>query len=53
MNNESKDTQSIVTDQVKPIDPESETTQLSEQDLNKVAGGQTKVVGSSSNIKNN
>ena len=52
MNNETKDTQSIATDQLKPIDPENETTQLSEQDLNKVAGG-GQVVGSSSNIKNN
>ena len=52
MNNETKDTQSIATDQLKPIDPENETTQLSEQDLNKVAGGRP-VVGSSSNIKNN
>ena len=42
MNNETKDTQSIATDQVKPIDPENETTQLSEQELDSVSGGSNK-----------
>lgn len=31
----------------------TETNELTEENLEKVAGGQTKVVGSSSNIKNN
>lgn len=53
MSNESDRKEPIAKDLVKPIDTESETSELLEQDLNKVAGGQTKVVGSSSNIKNN
>ena len=40
-------------DTVKPVDPEEKASELRDEDLDKVAGGGEKVVGSSSNIKNN
>ena len=41
------------TKKVEETKQEPKPVELSEQDLDKVAGGQTKILGSSSNIKTN